>query len=208
MIEFLTQEVIHSGKSIEAACLTTDPGTIQDERDNFVVDEQELFLPTELAVGIVEAIRTCHVLEQARFGVDCAVFGALVLGGKYSPVSDEIYRRGLRRTFTFGRWLQEEEIFGASSEAELVQFIRYTGRPLPVHTAVKLPGKDDLYIQKIGHNLPIAITSAIPNLKFHGGNTIATVNEIRASYNSVPVLTYRSSGYQENPVDGYTGLPG
>ena len=208
MIEFSTREVDLLSDNVEIACLTTDPEDIPEGSGNFVLDGEELPLPEELTTGLINAIKACHNLENRGFGVDCTVFGVLALGGSYTPVSDTVYRRGLHRRFTLGRWLSKEDALGVAPTAELVQFVKFAGRSLPLHTAVKLPGLTDLYIQKVGHDLPVVITGAIQNLRFHQANTVATVNEISATYHSLPVLSYRSSNPENDPVDIYVGLPG
>ncbi len=208
MIVFESREVVHGPDSFEVACLVTPVSEIQDVPAGISKDGEVLPLDQDIVSALGRAIKDCDAWEQEGFGVDCAVFGTVALGGMYVPISEELYRTGLHRNLHFGRWLHKEEIFGASEEAQLVQFGRYNQGFIPRHTAVKLPGISDSYIQKIGHGLPIAITNAEDNFLFQHTNTVATMDGIMATHNSKAVLIYLSRNPEESPVTTYQSVPG
>jgi len=208
MLEFVTREVQHSIGTIEAACLVSKPDDAGEFDGGIVKDNVLIPLPGQLVTAIAESAAQCETMERSGYGVDCGVFGALVLGGTYKPVSQETYQRGLHRYIEFGRWWEKDEILGVTATTELAQFCSWNGRLLPRHMAIKLPQTEGEYVQKIGHGLPIAISDAVANFRFHRANTVASTNKFTATYKDRVILSYAPSNPDTKSAGTYEGLPG
>lgn len=207
MIEFATGEVRHGAFVTEAACLVTPVEVLPDDADYLVKDGEKIELPRPVVAGIVEAIRTCADLESRRMAVDCSVFASVMMGGTYNPVPLDTYREGLHWQIEFGRWLGEEEIMGRPVVPRMVQFIHYQSRILPKHTAIQLPEAVDLYVQKIGHGLPVALTDAASTFASHRANCAATIDSIRAGSRDGGVLRFTNPDAASEPTATYRGEP-
>lgn len=208
MIEFATTEVHHALGTIEAACLVTSPDALFLAAESIVKDGEIIALPRLVVSGIVDAIRACAELETSGKAVDCSVFSTLMLGGSYDPVDLATYQRDLHWAIDVGSWLREEDIFGVPAAPRMVQFIDFQDRIIPKHTAVQLPDAADLYVQKIGHGLPIALTDAAANFRFHRANSVASIDRIRAGYREGNVLAFTAPDASADPMTTYHGSPG
>lgn len=208
-LAFETVEVEALSRTLHAACLVTDPHEITAETTQIMRDGEQLATDPSFVRAVCHAVKACDRWEQSDYGVDCAVFGTVALGGHYTPVSDEIYHHSLRREIRFGRWLGKEDLLGMAPKPMLVQFGRFTeGHFLPVHTAVKVPAVVDTYVQKVGHNLPVALCGTIENMRFHGSNTAMSIDLFQANYFCETVLDYDDRTPGVRPTGVYKGLPG
>lgn len=207
MIEFTTTEVGNGPIAVEAACLITPVDSLPDDTDFVVKDGEKIELPQLVVTGMVDAIRTCAKAEEQGMAVDCSVFGAVMLGGTYNPIDLGKYQRELHWEVEYGAWLGEEELFGTPDAPRITQFARFEGRILPRHTAVQLPDTADLYVQKIGHGYPVALTDAAATFRFHGANCAASVDRIRAGHRTGPILAYANPNAAAEPMMTYRGLP-
>lgn len=208
MLEFATREIQFFASTMEAACLVSKPGNVDESDVGIIKDDLLIELPGELIVGIAETAARCESMEKSGFGVDCGVFGALVLGGTYNPVPEVTYGRALHRRIEFGRSWSRLEVLGATATAEMAQFCAWYDRPLPRHVAIKLPSTEGQYIQKVGHGLPIAICDAMANFRFHGANTVVSTNSFTATHDGQAVLSYESNRPDQQSAGVYIGLPG
>jgi hypothetical protein len=198
------------GRSVPMDCLVTPVDEIAEDADQIIRNDEPVAIAPAVVSAIAEAIRQCSFYAHRRIGVDCSVFSTLLLGGTYIPVPNDAYRSQLNWRVAYGRSLTQAEAQAVPDGPEMVQFAYYSEKDgiLPRHTATRLPDVPNLYIQKIGHTLPIALTSIDENIAFHGANTIFTVDELDAECHGVPVLAYTNPNPETEPFCTYQGKAG
>lgn len=171
------------------------------------MDGVQLPLATMVVASIARSVKTCGLYEHQGYGVDRSVFGVMVMGGMVHPVPDQVYRYGLWRNTVFGRYLEPADALRVTYEPQLIACGYVAESFKPLHITTKLPRVPDLFIQKTGHNLPVALTDAMTAAIFYSSPVAAAVDVLYARRNNDPVLSYKSATPAAQPIGRYLGMP-
>jgi len=177
----------HHGAHAPAAVYTNglaEPGEAAILRDN-----REITLPKVVVRAIGNAITICREHRRNGLAVDCRVFGTLAMNGLYIPVDPERYGHEPYFRVGYGHWLTDREAVAPPPYMRMVDFGRLSAglKFQPVHVGLQLP-YPDTYIQDLGRDGPIALTTAEANTMLYDTNAAATVTSLAALNGRRPVL--------------------
>ena len=209
MIEFRTGEVVFSDRTAEVPILATPLDNLQAEADVIVCDGREIELPEDLVKRAAENMQLCGQLEAQGMGVDCSVFGVLMFGGTYNPLPRDNYRNDMRWQVDFGRYTTRDEAYGSPDRETLVVFTYpYEDIIVPNHTAIQLPGHEGLYLQKVGSELPFALSGIEQACRFFRSASTTIPDRMSATYRGEKVVEYvRAGAVAGEAMATYGGIP-
>lgn len=209
MIEFRTGEVVFNDRIAEVPVLATPLDDLQTEADGIVCDGREIELPEDLVKRAAEKMQLCGELEAQGMGVDCTVFGILMFGGTYDPLPRDNYKNDMSWQVDFGRYTTRGEAYGSPDRETLVVFTYpYEDLIVPNHTAIQLPGHEGLYLQKVGSELPFALSGIEQACRFFRSASTTIPDRMSATYRGKKVIEYVRPGAVEGAsMATYRGIP-